>query len=104
MFSSARIGSPAATSPTTGRPPPAERLLGLVDEKLDRARLGRVAPQEPDLLEVREVGVDGRRGGEAHGLADLAHRGRVAGLRRVLADVVEDLLLALGQVHGVGSS
>ena len=99
MFSSARTGSPAATSPTKRQPGTAQRLLGLVDQELDRARLRRVAPQEADLLEVRQVRVHRGGGVEPDRLADLAHRRRVAGLRRVLADVVEDLLLALGQVH-----
>jgi hypothetical protein len=41
------------------------------------------------------VGVDGRGRGEAHGLPDLAHRRRVAVLRAVPLDELEDLLLAL---------
>src|SRR5690606_32921729 len=77
----------------------ADRLPGLVDQELDRARLGRIAPQQADLLEVREVGVHGRGGVQPDRLADLTDRGRIAGLLRVLADEVEDLLLALGQIH-----
>src|ERR1700761_7482928 len=36
---------------------------------------------------------------ESDCLADLPHRRRVAGLGRVLADEVEDLLLALGEIQ-----
>src|SRR4051794_2455313 len=36
---------------------------------------------------------------QADRFTDLPHRRRVAGLRRVLADEVEDLLLPLGQVQ-----
>ena len=86
-----------AAAPSSG----VDGLLGLVEQQLDRPRLGRVAPQHPVLLEVREVGVHGRRGGEADGLPDLADRRRIAVLGRVPLDELEDLLLALGhlQVH-----
>jgi hypothetical protein len=50
------------------------------------------------LSEVRQVRVDGGGRVQADGFADLPHRRWVAGLRRVLADEVEDLLLPLGQV------
>ena len=43
--------------------------------------------------------VHGRGGGQADRLADVAHGRRVAVLRRVLLDEVEDLLLALGEVE-----
>ena len=110
MFSSARIGSPAATWPTSGRPrgrPAADARSWTVSrtprdravEQLDRARLRRIAPQQPGLLEVREVRVHRRRRGQADRLADVAHRRRIAVLRRVPLDEVEDLLLALRQVH-----
>ena len=57
MFSSARIGWPAATEPTSGRPGRdtervAHAVLAVLPdavEQLDRARLGRVAPQQAEL-------------------------------------------------------
>ena len=67
-------------------------------EELDRARLGRVAPQQPDLLQVGQVGVHRRGRRQPDGLADVPHRGRVSVLGRVLADEVVDLLLALRQL------
>src|SRR5581483_7321088 len=63
------------------------------------ARLRRVAAKETGALEVREVGVHGRRRGEADALSDLAHGRRVAVRVDVLDEVVPDLLLAGGQ-HG----
>jgi hypothetical protein len=58
-----------------------------------------------ELLEVGQMRVHGGRRGEAHGLADVAHRRRIAVLRGVALDEVEDLLLALGQIdHLEGSS
>jgi hypothetical protein len=117
MFSSASTGAPAATEPTTGsrrprRPPgppsrpcrarrrdAADRAI----EQLDGARLGRIAAQQAGLLEVRQVRVDGRGGRQPDRLADVAHGGRIAVARRVLLDELEDLLLALGEVHGGGS-
>jgi NAD(P)-dependent dehydrogenase (short-subunit alcohol dehydrogenase family) len=76
----------------------ANRPLRLVEEQLDRPRFGRVAAQQPDLLQVRQVRVHGRGRVQPHRFADLAHGRRVAGLGRVLADEVEDLLLPFGQV------
>ena len=71
-------------------------------EQLDRAGLGRVAAQQPDLLEVGEMGMHRGRRGEADSFADVAHGGRIAVLGGVLADEVEDLLLALRQIHVAG--
>src|ERR1019366_3364994 len=68
-------------------------------QQLDGPGLRGVAPQKADLLQVGQMRVHGRRGRQAHRLADVAHRGRVAVLGGVLADEVEDLLLALGQIH-----
>ena len=73
--------------------------VGRPVEQLDGPRLGRVAPEQADLLQVRQMGVYRRGGGQADRLADVAHRRRVAVARRVALDEVEDLLLALGQVH-----
>ena len=67
-------------------------------EHLDRARLRRIAPQQPDLLEVGQMRVHRRGRREPDRLADVAHRRRIAVLRGVLLDEVEDLLLALRQV------
>ena len=102
MFSSASTGRAGGDLADDGKAPADHRvgrLLRPVDQQLDGARLGRVAAQQPDLLEVREVRVHGRRRGEPDRLADVAHGGRVAVLRRVLLDEVEDLLLALGEVQ-----
>src|SRR5205823_7189184 len=67
--------------------------------ELERPRLGRVAPKQAGPLEVGEVRVHGRGGGESDRLADLAHGRRVA----VPVDVVDeegpDFLLAPGQLH-----
>jgi hypothetical protein len=68
-------------------------------QQLDGARLGRIAAQQPEPLEVGEMRVDGRRGRQADGLADVPDGRRVAVLSRVALDEVEYLLLALGQVH-----
>jgi hypothetical protein len=72
-------------------------------KQLDRPGLGRITPQQPDALQVGQVGMDGRRGGQADCLADVAHGRRVPVLRRVALDELEDLLLSLGQVHAVNS-
>src|SRR5690348_2016586 len=45
------------------------------------------------------MSMDGGGRREPDRFADVAHRRRVAVLGRVLADEVEDLLLALGQIH-----
>src|SRR5581483_4817715 len=74
-------------------------LAPLAAEQLEGARLRRVAAKETGALEVREVGVHGRRRGEADALSDLAHGRRVAVRVDVLDEVVPDLLLAGGQ-HG----
>jgi len=71
MFSSARIGWPAATladeregrgargcarSPRTVPTAPADIAAHAI-EQLDGARLRRIAPEQAEALEVREVGV-----------------------------------------------
>ena len=106
MFCSASSGPPAAISPSSGSRATSARLDGcrsdlaaLAADQLERARLRRVAPQQPGPLEVREVRVHGRRRGEADLLADLAHGRRVAVAVDVLDEVVPDLLLAGGE-HG----
>ena len=58
-----------------------------------------IAPQQADLLEVREVGVHGRRGREADRLADVPHRRRISVLLGISPDEVKDLLLTLGQIY-----
>src|SRR5204862_506673 len=68
-----------------------DRFLRLVDEQLDRARLGGVAAQEAGLLQIRQMGVNGRGGVQADGLADLTNGRRVAVFAGVLADEIEDL-------------
>ena len=74
-----------------------ERLLASlgapVADELERARLRRVAPQQPGSLEVGEVRVDGRRRGEPDGLPDLADGRRVAVQVDVVDEESPDLLL-----------
>ena len=100
MFSSARIGSPAATWPTSGRPL-SGRIVRFALSKSSSIARGFEGSrlQQPDLLQVGQVRVHGRGRVQAHGFADLPHGRRVPGLRRVLADEVEDLLLPLGQIQ-----
>ncbi len=80
---SPRRGSacPAATWPSSGRPglDTASRTpaRGAV-EQLHRPRLGRVAPQQSELLQVGQMRMHRRRRREPHGLADVAHRRRIA--------------------------
>ena len=66
----------------------------LAADEVERARLGGIAAQQPETLQVGEVRVHRRRGREPDGGADLAHRWRVAVLRGVLVDEREDLALA----------
>ena len=96
-FCSASSGPPAAISPTSGSrwtsaACAAARLR--VAAQLERARLGRVALDQPGALEVREVRVHGRRRGEPDRLADLAHRRRVAVRVHVVGQELPDLLLS----------
>ena len=65
--------------------------------EVERARLGRVALEQAGPLEVGEMGVDGRRRGKSHCLADLAHRRRIAVVVHVLDQESPDLLLTGGQ-------
>ena len=91
---------------TDEREPGRDRLPhvgGRPVEQLDRPRLGGVASQLARTLEVGQVRVHGRGGGEADGLADVPHRRRIPEVRRIAFDEVEDLLLALGQVHAINS-
>jgi hypothetical protein len=74
------------------------RALGALDEHLDGPRLGRIALQHAERLELGEVRVNRRGRMQTDGLADLTHRRRVAVLGQIAADVVEDLALPLGQV------
>ena len=77
------------------------RLLATPADELDRARLGRIALQQTRALEVREVRVDGRRGGETDGVADLADGRRIAVRVHVLGEELPDLLFA-GSNRGGG--
>jgi hypothetical protein len=63
--------------------------------ELEGPRLRRVAPQVSGPLEVGQVGVDGRRRGEPHRLADLAHGGRIPVRVHVADDELVDLSLTL---------
>ncbi len=75
--------------------------------ELDRTWLRRVTADEPDTLEVGEMGVHRRRRGEPDLLADLAHRRRVAVVVDVRDEELPDLLLTRGERylggHGVAS-
>ena len=74
----------------------------LAADEVERARLGRIAPQQPEALQVGEVRVHGGRRGEPDGGADLAHGRRVAVLREVLVDEREDLALARRELRRGG--
>ena len=97
-FSSASTSVPAATSPTSGTWRTGRRSMAApgvrVPPHLDRAGLGRVAAQEAETLQRVQVAVHRRRRREADGLADLAHRRRVAALAHLELDEVEHLALA----------
>ena len=68
---------------------------------LEGSGLGGVTSQETLLLEDDQVALDRRRRDEPHGLADLAHRRRVAAVAGVLGHEVDDRLPALGEFgHG----
>ena len=69
---------------------------------LDGAGLGRVPVQVAPALQRGQVRVHGGGRGEAHGLADLPHRRRVAPLGGLGLDEVEDLALTVGQLLLLG--
>ena len=73
------------------------RLLAPPSDELDRARLRRVAPQQAGALEVREMRVHGRRGGEPDGVADLPNGRWIAVRVHVLGEELPDLLLSCRQ-------
>jgi len=84
----------AATSPTNGTKRVGAAAIATCDEgrsELDGAGLGGVALEVALTLEHGQMGVDGRRGVEADGLADLAHRGGIATLAQALGDEFENL-------------
>ena len=65
-----------------------------VEQQLDRPGLGRVGLEVALALQRLQVGVGGRAGSEAEGLADLADRGGIAALGHGLRDVPQGLKLA----------
>src|SRR4029078_6508383 len=67
-------------------------------DQLERSRLRRIALEQACALQVREVGMDGRRRSKADRLADLADGRRVAVAIRVLDEKLPDLLLP-GRQH-----
>src|SRR5581483_284104 len=77
-----------------GRP---RRPAPLAPDELERARLRRVAPQEPCPLEVRQVRVDRRRRREPDRLTDLANGRRIPVAVDVLDQEVPDLPLPRGE-------
>ena len=98
MFCSASSGPPAAIWPTSGSRVHLAALGGrgrgaLAADQLERARLRRVAAQQPGPLEVREMRVDGRRRREPDRFADLADGRRVAVAVDVVDEEAPDLLL-----------
>ena len=74
---------------------------------LERAGLRRVAPDEADALEVRQMRMHRGRRRQAHLLADLADRRRIAVVVDVRDEELPDLLLACSEWgvgrHGVAS-
>ncbi len=96
-------GERADEGKAVGRADDIADLLDSPVEELDRPGLGRIPAEDSDLLEVREMLVDGRGRGQADRLADVPHRRRIPVERRVAFDEVEYLLLTLGQVHRVSS-
>ena len=108
---SASVGAPAAIRPSRGsmRMPGRSAMTGagstgaVAADDAERAGLRRIAAKMTEALEVREVRVHGRGRREADGLADLAHRRRVAMTNEVGVDHLEDLLLPRGQVGHVVS-
>ena len=79
------------------------RLLATPADELDRARLGRIALQQARTLEVREVCVHGRRGGETNCVADLSNGRRIAVRVHVLGEELPDLLLSRRQHRALQS-
>ena len=68
-----------------------------VEADLHGPRLAGVAADEAPVLEGGQVGVDGRRGGEADRRADLADRRWIAALSGLGVDELKDLLLSLAE-------
>jgi len=66
-------------------------------DELERPTVVPLPPHDPLGHEVREVLVNGRRRREAELRADLFERRRIAVLAGVVVEVVDDLLLALGE-------
>ena len=101
MFSWASTSVPAATSPTRGTWRTGRRSTGAPEVASKRTSMARglvgSRRRKPSFCRVARWAwtVDGRR--EAHRLADLAHRRRVAPVALVLLDDLEDLPLAGGE-------
>src|SRR5207302_9562168 len=72
----------------------------LLLHQLDRPRLARVTLDETAPLELVEMVVNSGAGGQPDRLADLADAGRIVADARDVADVVEDLRLALAELFG----
>jgi len=58
------------------------------------------ALEETVALERDQVMVDGRGGGQAHGIRDLANGGRISALGHGSRDALEDLLSTVNVVPG----
>src|SRR4029453_7168664 len=72
-----------------------------LEADLDGPGLGRVADEVALVLQRAEVGVHGRAGRQAHGLADLPHARRGAAAAPLGVDELEHLALPGGQVGHV---
>ena len=110
MFSSASIGCAGATEPSSGRPS-ARTIPRTLSTALPTARssssiargLEGSRRSSPIFSRLARCACTVEEDARPDRFADVAHRRRIAVLGRVLADEVEDLLLALGQIHVRGS-
>jgi hypothetical protein len=91
-------GDPTQERDGASRTPLRGKAGVVVEQQLDRTRLGRVDPEVTLALEGLQVRVNGRARGQAEGLADLPNRGRVATSHDRIGYVRECLSLPLGQV------
>src|SRR5688572_16931057 len=70
------------------------RRATVITENLQRTRLAWIAPQIAFAFERRQMAVDGRAAGQAHRLADLAYRRRIAVCLGVTLHKRQDVILS----------